>query len=93
MVRALNKSVLERAPCFVGILVNRGHLGRVGTRVTLEGYMYFVCMVFLGGKDDREALTYVKRMSQDSNITLSVFHFVHPTYHQVDEEDKDQRWD
>ncbi|KAL5569795.1 hypothetical protein UlMin_026370 [Ulmus minor] len=93
MVRALNKSVLERAPCSVGILVNRGYSGRAGTRATLEGYLYSVCMVFLGGKDDREALTYAKRMCQDSNITLSVFHFVDPTFHQVDEEDKDPRWD
>ncbi|GMN44465.1 hypothetical protein TIFTF001_013660 [Ficus carica] len=56
MVRALNLSVLERAPCSVAILVNRGYAGRAGSMVSLETYMYSVCMIFLGGKDNREAL-------------------------------------
>ncbi|KAL5540907.1 hypothetical protein UlMin_043299 [Ulmus minor] len=93
MVRALNNSVLERAPCSVAILVNRGYSGRVGTSASSETYLYSVCMIFLGGKDDREALTFAKRMSQDSSITLDVIHFVERNNHQVEEVDKDTRWD
>ncbi|KAL5540908.1 hypothetical protein UlMin_043300 [Ulmus minor] len=93
MVRALNNSVLERAPCSVAILVNRGYSGRVGTSASSETYLYSVCMIFLGGKDDREALTFAKRMSQDSSITLDVIHFGNPNYNQVEEVDEDTRWD
>ena len=75
MARALNSSVLERAPCSVAILVNRGFAGRAAAQ---EAYMYSVCMIFLGGKDDREALTYAKRISRESSISLTVVHFVAP---------------
>lgn len=88
MVRALNLSVLERAPCSVAILVNRGYAGRASSMVSVEAYMYSVCMIFLGGKDDREALTYAKRTSRGSNISLTVIHFVAPTECEVDEEKK-----
>jgi hypothetical protein len=83
-VRTLNCSVLELAPCSVGILVDRGHLGR--SMVSSES-SYSVAMIFLGGNDDREALTFAKRMANDSNITLTVVQFV------ATGGDVDSRWD
>jgi hypothetical protein len=35
-----------------------------------------VAVIFLGGKDDREALTFAKRMAKDSTIRLTVIHLV-----------------
>ncbi|PRQ34681.1 putative cation/H+ exchanger [Rosa chinensis] len=74
-IRTLNFSVLERAPCSVGILVDRGHLGR-STSVVSTLSTFSVAVVFLGGKDDREALTFAKRMARDSTIRLTVIHLV-----------------
>lgn len=64
--RALNCSVLERAPCSIGIIVHRGHLRRPSS-------LYRVAMIFLGGRDDREALEFSKRMARDpESFSLTV---------------------
>ncbi|PON96881.1 DNA-directed DNA polymerase [Trema orientale] len=91
MLRSLNSSVLEIAPCSVGILVNRGYTGRAGVLLSsLDAYRFSVCMIFLGGRDDREALTYAKRMSNETSITLTVIHLVAPEEDEVDDE---RKWD
>lgn len=73
-LRTLNCSVLERAPCSVAILVNRGHIKRSTTTNVLESYN--VAMVFLGGRDDREAVTLAKRMAKYSTICLTVVRLI-----------------
>ncbi|XP_062171155.1 cation/H(+) antiporter 4-like [Alnus glutinosa] len=83
-IRTLNCSVLELAPCSVGILVDRGHLGR--STVSSKS-SYSVAMIFLGGNDDREALTFAKRMANNRNITLTMVHFVAVS------DDVDSHWD
>ncbi|KAH0997622.1 hypothetical protein GBA52_021486 [Prunus armeniaca] len=72
--RILNCSVLDRAPCSVGILVDRGHLGQ--SSIVAPGSSFSVAIIFLGGKDDREALAFVKRMTNDSTISLTVIRLV-----------------
>ncbi|KAM0995844.1 hypothetical protein ACFX13_005984 [Malus domestica] len=74
-VRNLNCSVLERAPCSVGILVDRGHLGQ-STSIVAPESSFSVAIIFLGGKDDREALSFAKRMANDSTISLTVIRLV-----------------
>ncbi|KAG2672965.1 hypothetical protein I3760_13G067000 [Carya illinoinensis] len=70
-IRTLNCGVLELAPCSVGILVDRGR-----STIPAES-SYSVAMIFLGGSDDQEALTFAKRMANDMmNINLTVIHFV-----------------
>ncbi|KAF3448410.1 hypothetical protein FNV43_RR09123 [Rhamnella rubrinervis] len=81
MVRTLNLSVLERAPCSVGILVNRGQPRRRPANPNASSghaHVYSVCMIFLGGKDDREALIYAKRMAKDHSINVTVLHITAP---------------
>lgn len=64
--RALNCSVLERAPCSIGIIVHRGHLRHLSS-------LYRIAMIFLGGHDDREALTFAKRVTKDpGSFSLTV---------------------
>ncbi|KAI5342092.1 hypothetical protein L3X38_009967 [Prunus dulcis] len=64
--RALNSSVLERAPCSIGIIVHRGHLRHSSS-------LYRIAMIFLGGRDDREALTFAKRVTKDpGSFSLTV---------------------
>ncbi|KDP45758.1 hypothetical protein JCGZ_17365 [Jatropha curcas] len=70
-IRALNYNILERAPCSVGILVNRGNLRR-----TKQSEHSRVAIIFLGGNDDREALAFAKRMSNGSNITMTIVRLI-----------------
>ncbi|KAF5446831.1 hypothetical protein F2P56_032430 [Juglans regia] len=72
-IRTLNYNVLQIAPCSVGILVDRGHLGR--SMASTES-SYSVAMFFLGGNDDQEAIIFAKRLARNSNITLTVVHLV-----------------
>ncbi|KAK7401003.1 hypothetical protein VNO78_12312 [Psophocarpus tetragonolobus] len=65
-IRALNSKVLDKAPCSIGILVNRGSC-------SLSSTGYKVAMVFLGGPDDREAVCLAKRFIKNPNNTLIVY--------------------
>ncbi|XP_038904151.1 cation/H(+) antiporter 3-like [Benincasa hispida] len=51
-IRTLNYSVLERAPCSVGIFTDRGNLGLIGARTSSSRMRgtYSVCVIFLGGR-------------------------------------------
>ncbi|EEF38665.1 cation/H(+) antiporter 10 [Ricinus communis] len=73
-LRTLNCKVLDKAPCSVGIFFDRGRLGRQRIAPS-ESPTLSLCMLFFGGKDDREALTLAKRMARDSNASLTVVHF------------------
>ncbi|KAH7565293.1 hypothetical protein ACOSQ2_020726 [Xanthoceras sorbifolium] len=74
-IRALNARVLEKAPCSVGIFIDRDNLQRrapMPVDSSLEAPSYKVAIIFLGGSDDREALTLSKRMSRDNRVALTV---------------------
>ncbi|MED6121249.1 hypothetical protein PIB30_028197 [Stylosanthes scabra] len=62
--------VLRSAPCSVGILVDRG-LGNV-ERISRSETIMNVAVIFIGGKDDREALAYASRVSQHPGVKLTV---------------------
>ncbi|KAK7400094.1 hypothetical protein VNO78_11294 [Psophocarpus tetragonolobus] len=66
--RALNCKLLEIAPCSVGILVSRSSIQSAST--------IRLALIFLGGKDDREALYLAKRATRNSRIKLVVYHLV-----------------
>ncbi|CAH8361236.1 unnamed protein product [Eruca vesicaria subsp. sativa] len=68
MIRFLNFNVLKQAPCSVGILVER-HLVKK-KQESQENLK--VCVIFVGGKDDREALAFAKRMARQENVILTV---------------------
>ncbi|CAA7017897.1 unnamed protein product [Microthlaspi erraticum] len=68
MTRFLNFNVLKQAPCSVGILVERHLVNK--KQETQQNTK--VCVIFVGGKDDREALAFAKRMARQENVTLTV---------------------
>ncbi|KAL6993008.1 hypothetical protein U1Q18_011123 [Sarracenia purpurea var. burkii] len=73
-IRTLNQNVLANAPCSVGILVDRG---LVGTKSMAAGKVsHNIAVLFFGGPDDREALSYAIRMSESPGNTLNVIRFV-----------------
>ncbi|EPS59894.1 hypothetical protein M569_14908, partial [Genlisea aurea] len=77
--RLINRNVLDTAPCSVGILVDRGlnlnlSLSRSGGIPARNSYR--VMVLFFGGADDREALSYAWRMSESENTRVTVARFL-----------------
>ncbi|XP_040959819.1 cation/H(+) antiporter 15 [Gossypium hirsutum] len=68
------QNLLAKAPCSVGILVDRGVSG--SARVAANEVSRQVCVLFFGGPDDREALAYGWRMCENPGIALTVLRFV-----------------
>ncbi|KAA0025156.1 hypothetical protein IC582_013204 [Cucumis melo] len=83
-VRILNYNVLKRAPCSIGIFIDRGKLEHIRARMSSSRMTssYSVCVIFLGGKDDREALSYAKRMVKDLRVELTVLRLKAPEDYQ-----------
>ncbi|KAG9132898.1 hypothetical protein Leryth_014834 [Lithospermum erythrorhizon] len=72
--RSVNKRVLQHAPCSVGILVDRGLGGT--SHVSASNVDYTLTVLFFGGHDDREALSYGSRMAEHPGINLVVVRFL-----------------
>ncbi|KAF6145007.1 hypothetical protein GIB67_013358 [Kingdonia uniflora] len=70
VLRTLNKKVLANAPCSVGILIDRG------LRAPDQNISHHIAILFFGGPDDREALSYAWRMAEDMRINLTVFRYL-----------------
>ncbi|XP_059645605.1 cation/H(+) antiporter 28 [Cornus florida] len=72
--RHVNRKVLRHAPCSVGILVDRG-LGLINTKAE-PSVPLNAAVIFIGGKDDREALAYASRMARHPGVKLTVIRFL-----------------
>ncbi|PON64367.1 DNA-directed DNA polymerase [Parasponia andersonii] len=72
--RMVNQNVLANAPCSVGILVDRGLNG--STRLAANQVTHHIAVIFFGGPDDREALSYAWRMSDHPETSLTVLRFI-----------------
>ncbi|WVY93722.1 hypothetical protein V8G54_032810 [Vigna mungo] len=73
-IRTLNQHVLKKAPCSVGIFADRGHINDKGF-VLYEKLICEIAMIYLGGGDDQEALSFSLRIAQHPNVRLTVFWF------------------
>ncbi|KAL5719461.1 hypothetical protein ACHQM5_012233 [Ranunculus cassubicifolius] len=73
-IRNVNSSVLKFSPCSVGILIDRRCMS-VSSSTTSSNSFFHIAVYFLGGADDREALTYGMRMVGYPKITLTVVRF------------------
>ncbi|CAN1171771.1 Cation/H(+) antiporter 4 [Linum perenne] len=86
VLRALNTRILNTAPCSVGILFDRG--GLIQHDNVVEEYTdkfseaaslsssRSVCMIYLGGRDDQEAISLAKRMANDPCVHLTIMHMI-----------------
>ncbi|KAL5543381.1 hypothetical protein UlMin_007165 [Ulmus minor] len=72
--RYVNRKVLRNAPCSVGILVDRG-FGSI-EKISRSHVSLNVAVIFIGGKDDREALAYAGRVSRHPGVKLTVIRFL-----------------
>ncbi|XP_058787629.1 cation/H(+) antiporter 15-like [Vicia villosa] len=74
-IQTINTNVLERAPCSVGILIDRAILS--GCPSLLIGKStYYVAVLFIGGADDAEALAYASRMARHECVNVTVIRFL-----------------
>nr|XP_027086634.1 cation/H(+) antiporter 15-like [Coffea arabica] len=71
----MNDNILANAPCSVGILVDRGIGISFRKEDDNDDGTIRVCMIYIGGDDDREALTYAWRMAGHPRATLTVIQF------------------
>nr|GMD96614.1 cation/H(+) antiporter 18-like [Ipomoea batatas] len=69
----VNKRVVEQAPCSVGIFVDRGLGG--SSQVAASNVSYRITVLFFGGGDDREALSYGARLAEHPGISMTVVCF------------------
>ncbi|KAG2299921.1 hypothetical protein Bca52824_036393 [Brassica carinata] len=76
-------SLLDRAPCSVGVLNDRSYRTKKKSNGTVN-----VGVIFIGGKDDREALSLAKWMRQNPRVRLTVIRFL-----SGQEPDKTKNWD
>ncbi|KAL8141412.1 hypothetical protein V2J09_007433 [Rumex salicifolius] len=82
--KKLNYDLLNRSPCSVSILVDRGCFGNIGTSaalntITTTGYSsspLMVAVIYIGGLDDLETLSFAKRMARDFRVRVNVIRLV-----------------
>ncbi|XP_058758426.1 cation/H(+) antiporter 15-like [Vicia villosa] len=75
-IRALNRQLLRRAPCSVGILIERGTLNISNPIINVA--FYSVGIVFIEGNDDREALAYAMRMANNPIVRVTLIRLMEP---------------
>ncbi|XWS56785.1 hypothetical protein CRYUN_Cryun09bG0115400 [Craigia yunnanensis] len=74
-IQNLNMNVLKKAPCSVGILVDRGTFSGF-VSVLISPLKFNVAVIFIGGPDDMESLAYGCRMVKHESVILTVIHLL-----------------
>ncbi|KAK7341094.1 hypothetical protein VNO80_24018 [Phaseolus coccineus] len=72
--RYVNRKLLKNSPCSVGILVNRG-FGSI-EKISRSEPSLKVAAIFIGGRDDREALCYAGRVAWHQGVKVTVIRFL-----------------
>lgn len=72
LVRNFNINVQDYAPCTVGIYIDR--LAR--RNLSHDTFQHSVAVIFIGGADDREALSLAIRMSSHPKVSVTVLQLV-----------------
>ncbi|KAB1217671.1 Cation/H(+) antiporter 15 [Morella rubra] len=85
-VRGLNATIKTLAPCTVGVLVDRGFRNMRPTH-----FSYHVGVVFIGGRDDREALAYASRMSGHPYVSVTVIRVILRDQNEQGDGDEDEK--
>lgn len=70
-LQSLNINVLNKAPCSVGILVDRG-MANGSVSVLARRSLFQVAALYIGGPDDNESLSYAFRMARHESVRLVV---------------------
>ncbi|KAH6814502.1 hypothetical protein C2S51_023520 [Perilla frutescens var. frutescens] len=73
--QSLSSNVLKHAPCSVGVLVSKKSYRNLASGV-LKNSMHHFVLLFLGGADSREALSYADRAAGCPDTSLTVIRFL-----------------
>ncbi|KAL6003074.1 hypothetical protein ACLOJK_023297 [Asimina triloba] len=76
--KTINPNILAHAPCSIGVLVDVGKRTRIMSQFLGSNDQYRVAVLFSGGPDCREALSYALRMASHPSVVLSVVRFLLP---------------
>ncbi|CAI8597396.1 unnamed protein product [Vicia faba] len=74
-IQIININVLERAPCSVGIIIDRAILSGYPS-LLFNKSTYYVAVLFIGGADDAEALAYASRMARHECVNVTIIRFL-----------------
>ncbi|GJY17498.1 hypothetical protein Tco_0388989 [Tanacetum coccineum] len=69
-IRSVNQKIMEKTPCLIGILMDRGQIGGPKSVLTRRTNVFHITQLCIGGADDRKALAYCCRMAQHHHISL-----------------------
>ncbi|KAL1558793.1 cation/H(+) antiporter 14 [Salvia divinorum] len=75
-VRMVNQNVMDKSPCSVAVLVDRGQF----LANHKSNQSFHVCLLFLGGMDDCEALALCTSFIHNHNVTIT-FVWIRPWDH------------
>ncbi|CAN0903869.1 Cation/H(+) antiporter 15 [Linum grandiflorum] len=88
--RSVNRHILHKSPCSVGVFVDRGTLEKCLIEMaatdsstsskTKTEVMCSIGMIFIQGRDDREALAYAMRMGEKANVGVTLVHIIETDY-------------
>ncbi|CAI0549063.1 unnamed protein product [Linum tenue] len=78
-VRSVNRHILHKSPCSVGVYVDRGTLQRCLIQ-TATALLCSIGVIFIQGRDDREALAYAMRMGEKPSVGVTLVHVVETDY-------------
>lgn len=73
--QSISSSVLKHAPCSVGVLVSKSS-GQILVSGVLRSSMHHFVLLYLGGADSREALSYADRAVGCPTTSLTVIRFL-----------------
>ncbi|PIA61913.1 hypothetical protein AQUCO_00200124v1, partial [Aquilegia coerulea] len=74
-IRTMNRNILEKLPCSVGIFIDRNVQSGSLSVLTSRAF-YCVGVIFMGGADDGEALAYGARMAEHPQVNLTIIRFL-----------------
>ncbi|XP_059275103.1 cation/H(+) antiporter 15-like [Lycium ferocissimum] len=74
-IQNINSKVIKKAPCSVGILVDRGILKGSMASLNNQG-VYRVAVVYIGGPDDAESLAYGARLARHQTVSITLIRFL-----------------
>lgn len=74
-IKHLTKNVLEKAPCSVGVLTDRGNQQSFWCDHFNREPTYQVAVFFFGGADDGEAFALARRMLEQPSVYITLVHF------------------
>ncbi|KAF8104038.1 hypothetical protein N665_0181s0059 [Sinapis alba] len=84
-IRSINLNVLDKAPCSVGIFIDRGETE--GRRSVLMSHTWRnVAVIFIEGRDDAEALAFCMRIAEHPEVSVTMIHFRHKSSLHLDQQ-------